>query len=376
MNRIDRMRQYLAKEGLQAALVWQPENQYYYSRFLAISYSRPIVTLITAERSQLIVPSLESLHAKEKARVDHIDVYEEQAFGNERVADFPYYLKEWVKALGTRPIIGVDLAELPSSMYVWLTEQGVTMVDIQPFIIEMRMIKDAEEIAALDIAGHLSDIAVDASMAAATVGMSELEMDQIGDAALLRYATKHHPNQYIGYENWTLSGIHRSAMPHLASSTRPYELGDMVVHSRQVWYEGYRAENERTFFIGEPAKEHAELLKIAIEAQQQALDFIRPGVLAKEVDLLSFDVFKKAGVSQFVTHRIGHGLGLSEHEEPYLRFDNELVLQEGMVYTIEPGIYLPGLGGYRHSDTVIVTKTGSRTITNSPRSYEAMVIKQ
>jgi Xaa-Pro aminopeptidase len=100
------------------------------------------------------------------------------------------------------------------------------------------------------------------------------------------------------------------------------------------------------------------------------MDMVKPGVKAKDVDIASFEVFDKAGYGDYVQHRIGHGLGLSEHEEPYLRFDNELVLEEGMVYTIEPGIYLPGIGGFRHSDTIIVTKDGCRSFTTYPRGID------
>lgn len=159
-------------------------------------------------------------------------------------------------------------------------------------------------------------------------------------------------------------------MPHLYSSTRKFEEGDGVVHSRQVWFNGYRAENERTFFVGKPTEKQKNLLELATEAQRVGMELIRPGIMAKEVDIAAYEVFKKAGYGEFVNHRIGHGLGLSEHEEPYLRFDNDLILQEGMVYTIEPGIYVPGVGGFRHSDTVILTKSGSFAITQHPKTIE------
>lgn len=105
------------------------------------------------------------------------------------------------------------------------------------------------------------------------------------------------------------------------------------------------------------------------------MDMVKPGVGAKDVDIASYRVFEKAGYAEYVQHRVGHGLGLSEHEEPYLRFDNELILKEGMVYTIEPGIYVPGVGGFRHSDTVIITSEGYDTVTKYPRDLDDMIFK-
>lgn len=360
-------------KGIGLSLIWEPDNQYYLSGFRAISYSRPIVTAIGQQDTDLIIPGLEELHAAEKAKVDRIHVYHEQLALKDKEISFLGHLTELLKRYPSRTRIGVEMATLPAAVYLFLKEFGFGLVDVGQKLTAMRAVKDAEEIALLKIAGELSDAAIGRSLQHARVGISELEFDAAGDAYLLEIATRDYPGELIGYEDWTCSGIERSVMPHLHSNTRRFEDGDVIIHSRQVWYNGYRAENERTFFVGKPSEKQKDLLKLAIEAQHVGMEMIRPGIAAKEVDIATYRIFEKAGYGEYVNHRAGHGLGLSEHEEPYLRFDNELILEEGMVYTIEPGIYVPGQGGYRHSDTVVLTKTGSYSITRHPREIEHLL---
>jgi Xaa-Pro dipeptidase len=373
-HRLQHLRDFMERGNVKLSLIWEPDNQYYLSGFRAISYSRPIVTLISADSTELIIPGLEEVHAKEKAMVDTLYVYYEQLDMRHKEVSYVDHLTPLLSRYPGGTKIGVELGVLPSSMYLYLRNFGFELVDISQKLIDMRSIKDEYEINLLKIAGGLSDYAIGESLKNARVGISELEFDSYGDKLLLEVASRDYPEELIGYENWTCSGSKRSVMPHLYSSTRKFEDGDVVVHSRQVWFNGYRAENERTFFIGNPSDKQKDLLKLAIEAQRVGMELIRPGITAKEVDIASYEVFKKAGYAEYVNHRIGHGLGLSEHEEPYLRFDNELILKEGMVYAIEPGIYVPGLGGYRHSDTVILTKTGSYSITRYPRDIDHLML--
>jgi len=369
-KRLEQFRRYMDDNQISLGLIWEPDNQFYLSGFRAISYSRPIVTLIDSEKTALIIPGLEEVHAAEKAKVDAMYVYYEQFGLREKELSYMDHLTKLIQQFPAGSRIGVELDNLPSSVFMYLAQLGFTVVDIGKKITEMRTIKDAHEIELLKIAGRLSDLAIAESLKHARVGISELEFDTYGDKILLEIASIEYPDELIGYEDWTCSGIRRSEMPHLYSSTRKFEDGDGVVHSRQVWFNGYRAENERTFFVGKPTEKQKDLLKLATEAQRVGMELIRPGIMAKEVDIAAYEVFKKAGYGEFVNHRIGHGLGLSEHEEPYLRFDNDLILQEGMVYTIEPGIYVPGVGGFRHSDTVILTKSGSLAITQHPKTNE------
>ncbi|WP_342510419.1 Xaa-Pro peptidase family protein [Sporosarcina sp. FSL K6-1522] len=371
-QRMEHLRQYMDERDIHLSIIWNPDNQYYVTDFRAISYSRAILTVIDQQEVQLIIPKLEESHATERAEVDRIHVYYEQYEHRHLTLSYVDFLSNILSKLPKSANIGVEMALLPADVFQYLQQSGFTLTDIGNRLVQMRSIKDDYEIGCLKVAGALSDIAIKESLSNVRIGLSELEFDSYGDRALLEVASQQYADELIGYEDWTCSGIERSEMPHLYSSTRKFMDGDVVVHSRQVWYNNYRAENERTFLIGNVTEQQKDLLRLAIEAQQVGMEMIRPGIAAKEVDIATFNVFKRAGYADFVQHRVGHGLGLSEHEEPYLRFDNELILEKGMVYTIEPGLYVPGVGGFRHSDTVILTERGSMSITEHPRAFDDM----
>ncbi|MGO1041549.1 M24 family metallopeptidase [Clostridioides difficile] len=372
--RLERLRKYMNEKNIEITLIFEPDNQFYISGFKAITYSRPIVTVVTQDKIELIVPGLEELHAKEVAKVDNVYVYYEIPEMKEHGISHKHYLDIILNRYPKGITVGIEKDIVSASFSEYITEKSFAIKDVGSKIFEMRYVKDSREIEFLKIAGYLSDIGIKGSLENVRVGMSELEFDVAGDNALLKYVSENYPDTYIGFANWTCSGIDRTAQPHLDSNTRILQRGDIVIHSRQVWYENYRAENERTFIIGKPTEKQKEVFKIAVEAQQAGLDTIKAGIPARMVDEAARAVVAKYGLELYSNHRIGHGLGLSEHEEPYLRFDNELILEEGMVFSMEPGIYIPGVGGFRHSDTAIVGKNSATIITNYPRSVEELIL--
>ena len=372
-KRLENLRTRMRKKGIDLAIFWEPDNEYYLSGFRAISYTRPILLLVYQDKTQYIIPALEADHALINAKVDEFFVYHEKIQNSHLDIVYQQPFNRILDGEAKNAVVGLELDIIPASVYAALKDKGFQIKDIGQDLIDLRAVKDEEEIYWLDQAGRLADIALRASFENVRPGMSELEFDSFGDQKLLETASKEFPDKIVGYDNWTCSGIERSSMPHLYSSTRKYQKNDIVVHSKQVWINGYRAEDERTFFIGEPTSEQKKLLQLAIDAQKTGMEAVKPGVKAKDVDITSFKVIDEAGYGDYVQHRIGHGLGLSEHEEPYLRFDNELVLQEGMVYTIEPGIYVPGVGGFRHSDTILVTRDGCRSFTQYPRNLKDLI---
>jgi Xaa-Pro aminopeptidase len=369
-RRIADFRAQMERNGVDLAILWEPDNEYYLSGFRAISYTRPIVLMVYRDKIEYIIPALEVDHARMHAKVDGFHVYHEKIQQSHLDVTYDQVLVKILEKLDKKLVIGLEMGVIPASVYTMIRGYGFKTEDMGDVLIRLRSIKDEEEIYWLDQAGHLSDVAIAASIEQMRPGLSELEFDSYGDKKLLETASEEFPDKIVGFDNWTCSGIQRASMPHLYSSTRKFTEDDVIVHSRQVWINGYRAENERTLLLGNATEEQQKCLSLAIEAQKVGMDMVKPGVKAKDVDIASFEVFDKAGYGDYVQHRIGHGLGLSEHEEPYLRFDNELVLEEGMVYTIEPGIYLPGIGGFRHSDTIIVTKDGCRSFTTYPRGID------
>ncbi|RAA64832.1 aminopeptidase P family protein, partial [Burkholderia multivorans] len=204
-------------------------------------------------------------------------------------------------------------------------------------------------------------------------GLTEMDIDNFGNSYLFDTISQNYPDAEFGFFVMSPSGIKRSTMPHTFSNTKKIQQGDVIVHSRQLELNGYRAECERTFFVGEPTDEQRHAFEAMVEAHKAALDFIEVGVTANAVDQVARTILEAEGYGDYISHRTGHGIGIGQHEEPSLRFDNELELKEGMVFCVEPGIYIPGVGGFRHSDTVILKKEGTEVVTNYPHDLEDLI---
>ncbi|MFC7395500.1 M24 family metallopeptidase [Scopulibacillus cellulosilyticus] len=372
-HRLTELRSFMEKNDIAVSIVMNPDNQFYLSGFKAILYSRPIVLSIMENKVDLVVPGLEEAHAKSEANADEIHVYYEHPEMSEQAANHTTLVKKILSGYSKDTRIGFDLAHAPAELVFEVEKLGYKAVDVGRKITEMRYIKDQDEIDLMIEAGQLVNLAVSKSLESCKPGVTELEIDAVGNTALFSKTASKHPNATLGFFVMSPSGEKRSIMPHVFSNTRKLNVGDVMIHSRQVAFNGYRAELERTVIIGKPTEQQIKAFKTAQNAQQAALEFIKPGVTAAQVDKVARDVIEKEGFGKYAIHRVGHGIGVSEHEEPYLRFDNDLVLEDGMAFSIEPGFYIPGLGGFRHSDTVILTPDGNKIITEYPRDLESLV---
>lgn len=374
VGRLDRLRHFMAEEGIAASLIVDSDNQFYMSGFKAVIYSRPILLFVQEDRTSIIVPGLEEAHASGEQAADEILVYYEHP----EMAQFgKSHLEHLDKLLGSLPSgakIGIEMDRCPTALTSYVESSGFALSDIGRRLVEMRYVKAEEEIQQMTEAGRLVNLAVSESIAACRPGITELDIDARGNAKLFEETARSHPGATLDAMGMSPSGPERSAWPHVFSNTRRIQQGDVIVHSRQVALEGYRAELERTVFVGEVRAEQEMAFEAARASHKVAMDFIQPGVTAAQVDDISREVLRAAGFGEYAIHRVGHGLGISAHEEPYLRFDNELVLEEGMVYTIEPGIYIPGLEGFRHSDTVVLTSQGNRAITKYPADLASLTV--
>jgi len=372
-KRVERLREIMQENQLGLSIIMNFENQYYFSGLKAITYSRPIVLAIDPKRSSLIIPSLEESHAKEKSIADQLYVYHETLVKDGNGGSHLEHLASLISTYPSDTRIGVEFSSLPVKIGNLLKAAGFELYDLDKSIVEMRYIKDQEEIDLITESGRLVSMALRESLLQAKPGVTEMEIDQYGNQALFFETSKTHPNSTVDFFAMSPSGLNRSIMPHVFSNTRKLESHDIVIHSRQVGLNGYRAECERTFFVGQPTDKQKEAFKISYEAQLTALEVIKVGITAKEVNEAARQVFKKAGVEEYSIHRTGHGIGIGLHEEPSLRYDNDLILQEGMVFCVEPAIYIPGVGGFRHSDTVVLTNKKTKLITEYPRELESLI---
>ncbi len=176
----------------------------------------------------------------------------------------------------------------------------------------------------------------------------------------------------MAFDTMVLSGP-KTASPHGNPGNRKIKKGDFVLFDLGVVYQGYCSDITRTVAFGEPTDAQREIYETVRKAEQAAVDSVRPGVKAMEIDKAARNVIEQAGYGSYFTHRVGHGLGISVHEYPSVTGTNELVLEEGMVFTIEPGIYHPGITGVRIEDDVVVTADGVEVLTKFPK--ELLILK-
>ncbi len=374
VNRLNALREVMKEKEIDTVLLSNFENQFYFSGLKAITYSRPILLKVSQSDMAIVIPTLEENHAKHMTAADQLYVYHEVE-GKE--GDYSY-LAQVDALMNTIPAgskVGIEFESLPTKLAFMLKEKRFEVENIETDIVNMRAVKSADEISMIKESGKLVSEAVKLSLENVQAGLSELEMDYFGTEYLFKEVSNSYPNSTLDYFVMSPSGVDRTNMPHVFSNSRKIEEGDIIIHSRQVGLNGYRAECERTIFVGEPTEEQKKAFEVMVEAQQKALDFIKVGVTAKEVNQVALDVFKEAGLEEYVVHRTGHGIGIGLHEEPSLRFDNDLVLEAGMVFCVEPGIYIPGVGGFRHSDTVVLEEDKTVLITEYPRYIERLIIK-
>jgi Xaa-Pro aminopeptidase len=243
---------------------------------------------------------------------------------------------------------------------------GVVPVLATDVLRRLRMIKDAAEIDALRKAGAAID-RVHARVPEFLVP-GRTEADVATDIAEAIVAEGHSEVAFIIVG----SGPH-GADPHHECSDRELRAGDIVVVDIGGPYEpGYNSDSTRTYSIGEPDPEVARRYAVLQRAQQAAVEAVRPGVTAEQVDAVARDVLAAEGLEEAFVHRTGHGIGLSVHEEPYIVAGNDLPLEEGMAFSVEPGIYFPGQWGARIEDIVVVTADGALPVNNRP--HELVVV--
>jgi len=363
---------HLAPLDAAAGLIVSPANQTYLSGFRALLYSRPILLLVTSGGTALVVPGLEEAHARAKAAVDRLLIYHERPGGDG--GDWSDRLDELLGQLPAGSGIGVELSSCSAAIAEHLRRRGHGVRDLDPVLARMRVIKDDAELEVIRESARVAGAGVGASLRACRAGTTEIEIDAAGTAAVMTAVARLPGPATVEQLLMTPAGAERSALPHALSTTRALAPGDGLIHTRQVGLDGYRAELERTAFVGPPDAERRRMFETMREAQARALDAVRAGVRCRDVDRAARQVIDAAGLGAYAVHRTGHGIGLSPHEPPYLRHDEDAVLEERMVVTIEPGIYVPGVGGFRHSDTAVVRADGAEPITSHPSSLEALTL--
>ncbi len=224
----------------------------------------------------------------------------------------------------------------------------------------LRRIKDSAEVAALRRAAAAADAAMADVLKSPLTGRTEREVAQlVGDRLIA------HGHQRVDFA--IVGGGPNSGSPHHVTGDRRLEEGDALVLDFGGVLDDYYSDITRSVLLGKPPAEYRRVYDIVREAQEKAFQTVRPGLACQEVDRAARGVISAAGYGEYFVHRTGHGLGLDVHEEPYMVEGNTMPMQPGMVFSIEPGIYIPGRFGVRIEDIVVVTANGAERLNNAPR---------
>ncbi|BBX14859.1 M24 family metallopeptidase [Mycobacterium novum] len=351
-----------AKAGLAGLVITPGYDLRYLTGSRAQTFERLTALVLPAsDPPTMVVPRLELAALRESA-----------------VADLGVAVRDWVdgedpyrmvgEALGGRPATAA-VTDAMSALHLLplIDVLGAAPVLATAVLRQLRMIKDPSEINALRKAGAAID-RVHARVPEFLVP-GRTEADVAADIAEAIVAEGHSEVAFIIVG----SGPH-GADPHHECSQRELAAGDIVVVDIGGPVEpGYHSDSTRTYSLGEPEPVVAQRYSVLQRAQRAAVDSVRPGVTAQQVDAAARDVLAEAGLAEYFVHRTGHGIGLSVHEEPYIVAGNDLALAAGMAFSIEPGIYFPGEWGARIEDIVIVTADGAESLNNRP--HELVVVE-
>lgn len=347
----------MAGRHIQAAYITRPVSIGYLTGFFAEPMERLMALAVHPDGATLIVPALEQQSATEHAQTAEVVAWRdgEDAYG--LVA----------RALSGITEIAVEKEHLSLHAAELITSRSGAseLVDIGPELRRLRLLKNSAEIAKLQRAAAITDAATDEVISRARAGQSELELAMMLGAVIAELGGT------LAFDSLVLSGA-SSALPHGRPSGRKLQAGDLVLFDFGAAFEGYKADTTRMAVVGQPTDRQREIDRLVLEAHDAAIAAVRPGATTGDIDAAARSVIEAAGYGKEFFHRIGHGLGLETHEDPSLDPGSQTVLQAGMVFTVEPGIYISGWGGVRIEDDVVVEENGCRVLTKADRSLRVI----
>ena len=265
--------------------------------------------------------------------------------------------------------VGIEADDMTVSQRALLAaagRKGTRLKQTRGLVERLRILKEEEELEQIEAAVVLASSLFDGLLSAIVPGVPESRV-----AAELEYAARRAGAQGMAFETMVAAGP-RSALPHGRASSQPVPNKGFVILDFGVILSGYCSDMTRTLYLGKPTTRARRLYQAVLAAQQAALREVRPGVRAGQVDAAARRVLQRAGLGRYFTHSTGHGVGLEVHEPPRLGRGEQEPLQAGMVITVEPGIYIPGEGGVRIEDMVVVTQEGCRVLTPTTKDLIAL----
>ncbi len=385
-TRADRLRDHLEAEGLSGVVLFDTSYVLYHTGFAFIPTERPIAFAMNAQGEKaLFVPRLEVEHAQANALIDQVAYYPEYPDNPHPMTIFRGLLTEM--GMGTaEKAIGVDTDGYPWVMGYRgpsLSElMGSSVHSVKIFMEDRMAVKSEAELALIRESVKWGNLAHVLLQRYTKVGATETEVSSRAshEANLAMLDTIGPIYRAQGYFSSGASADYRgqigrgAAIPHALSNNITFQPGDVLVTGAGAPMWGYHSELERTMFMAPVTDEHKRMFDHMVALQDIAMGAMRPGIPCSDVDKAVRAYYEANDLMPYWKHHTGHTIGLRYHEGPFLDTGDHTIIKQGMVFTVEPGLYVPELGGFRHSDTVAITEEGIEMMTYYPRDLESLII--
>lgn len=356
-GRLAKLRSKLAEQRLDAILITMMDNVRYISGFTGSTAT----AIVGKSDAVLLVDPRYTTQANDECRGFRIVEYR-------RVTErLPRVIAE-VEGMKAGSL-GFEADYLPYSEYKSLEESrrsNISLVDTQRIVDDLRLIKDAQELDAIKYAIAISDACFEEILVQIKPGLMERDV-----AIAIDFCMRKHGASKPAFDTIVAAGPH-AALPHAQPGDRILERGQLLKMDFGAEYQQYPSDLTRTVCLGQPDAKQREVYNTVLEAQLKAIDAIRPGIAGKDVDSVARDHIAAAGYGKYFGHGLGHSLGRGVHDGPGLSQTSPIILEPGMVMTVEPGIYIPGWGGVRIEDDVLVTDDGCEILTKATKELLAL----
>lgn len=351
--KMKKLNEVMDTKKLDAVVIVDPFNMRYLSGFRGGEG----ILFISKEKRVLITDSRYTEAAEKESSGNGFQVIEENAGQTRFMSLSELVVSEDIHSLGFEDasMLCADFERLKKEVKV------AAWAGLGESINAIRQVKTEEELVKLRRAEAIGDAAFSDILSIIKTGMTEKQV-----AAELEYAMKKHGADGYSFDSIIASGIH-SSMPHAIPDDKKIENGDFVTMDFGCLVDGYCSDMTRTIVVGKANDKQKEIYHIVLEAQEAALHALKAGVRGRDVDKVARDIITDAGYGNCFGHGLGHSVGLFIHESPRLSPKDETILLENMIETVEPGIYVPGFGGVRIEDMVVVKKDGIENLAHSPK---------
>ncbi|MFF2755189.1 M24 family metallopeptidase [Psychrobacillus sp. NPDC058041] len=358
MKQVEKIQNYLQSSNIDAAFITTPDNVFYFTGFRSNPHERLLGVLIFKEATPFIIcPQMEVPDALAAGWTGDIVGHQD----TENAWDI--LVQTISNKVGVINSLAIEKAHMTVERQEAIQERipSIQISRVDEKINELRVIKSEEELVNMRKAAELADYAVEVGCKEIAEGKTELEI-----LNAIELAVKEKGASQMAFDTMVLSGP-KTASPHGNPGDRKIQKGDLVLFDLGVIYNGYCSDITRTVAFGEPSADKREVYETVRRAEEAAVNAVKPGITAMALDKIARDVITEAGYGEYFTHRLGHGLGISVHEFPSITGVNDMKLETGMVFTIEPGIYHPDITGVRIEDDVVVTEDGVEVLTKFPK---------